>query len=180
MLRTGSCADKYDELALELGRGAISRATRSGEGLANLPTGRRTLRDRRGSDGPGVCGENLHGGLQTAGVQGQRKTRMPGWTDRILVAPRQLQGKIQASDGRAITSQFDVRHSPVQAIFTLQTKKLRAAAVHAAPSNVRVRKADGSPSPAEARHLKVVAPSPFEVDADCPATAKKLTSRRWA
>jgi hypothetical protein len=186
MLKAGEMEtlhNKHDELALELGRGSIYMDyTEPEKDWANFypsykkdPT--RTVEDP--TDPEYVEKTYTVDYKQQMYKGGKKKTRMPGWTDRILIrSQRDTKGKIETSDYRAITSQFLTSdHSPVQAILTLKAKKLPEAPpcmykmrLH----NVRIHKSDGTASTATAQHLKVVAPTPFEVDADRPATAKKL------
>lgn len=186
MLQDGqleSLHDKYDELALELGRGSIYMGyTEPEKDWANFyPSYKkdpeRTVEDA--TDPEYVQKTYMVDYKQQVYKGGKTKTRMPGWTDRILLRSQSdCVDKIQASDYRAITRQFLTSdHSPVQAVFTMKAKKipeLPPCMYKMRLHDVRIHNEDGSPSAALAQHLKVVAPAPFEADVDRPPTAKKV------
>jgi endonuclease/exonuclease/phosphatase family metal-dependent hydrolase len=187
MLQSGQLQplhDKHDELALELGRGSIYMGyTEAEKDWANFYPSYKKNPDRPAEDAsdPDFVGKTyMVDYKQQLYKGGKRKTRMPSWTDRILVRSQSdCAGKIQAGDYRAITSQFLTSdHSPVQAILTLKAKKIPEmppCMYKMRLHNVRIHNANGSAASAPAaQHLKVVAPTPFEVDADRPATAKKV------
>eukprot|EP01048_Picozoa_sp_COSAG05_P013920 COSAG05_NODE_1530_length_4621_cov_3.869084_2_plen_480_part_00 len=109
---------------------------------------------------------------------GRTKTRCPAWCDRILFhSHRDRAENISMSDYRATTDCFYTSdHSPVSCVATLQVKNLPALPVSMYKLrlfNCKVLKADGQPCEQRAKHIKVVAPAPFEVT-DRPPLAKKL------
>lgn len=176
--------DKHDELALELGRGSIYMGYAEPEkDWANFYPSYKKQPDRPAedpSDPEFVQKTYMVDYKQQLYKGGKKKTRMPSWTDRILVRSQSdCAEKIQAAEYKAITSQFLTSdHSPVQAVLTLKAKKIPdmpPCMYKMRLHNVRVHSENGSAaSVPAAQHLKVVAPTPFEVDADRPATAKKV------
>jgi hypothetical protein len=109
---------------------------------------------------------------------GKQKVRIPGWTDRVLVKSQSdRKSSVACSDYRSITDHFLTSdHSPVQAVVALQVKKLPDLPVSMYKlrlHNCVVVKADNSPFSSAPKHLKIVAPAPFELK-DRPPIAKKL------
>ena len=109
---------------------------------------------------------------------GRTKVRCPAWCDRILIhSHRDCAENISVSNYMSTTDNFFTSdHSPVHCVATLQAKQLPDLPVSMYKMRMfdcKVQKADGSPVGQAAKHIKVVAPAPFEVT-DRPPIAKKL------
>ena len=186
MLKEGRLAplhDKHDELALELGRGIIYKDFKEPEkDFDNFYPSYKKDKHREvedTSDPDWVEKTYLVDYKQQWYKGGRQKLRMPGWTDRILIRSQEdCRSRIATSNYSAVTNQFLTSdHSPVQAVVTLAVKRLPPCPVcmyKVRVHNVQVLTLAGKPSAAKAKHIKVLAPAPFEVDSDRPPAAKKL------
>eukprot|EP01043_Picozoa_sp_COSAG02_P063005 COSAG02_NODE_8824_length_2430_cov_1.687822_3_plen_286_part_00 len=185
MIKGGDCGDlfeQYDELRMEMAKGVCFHGyVEPPLDYANFAPSYKKYKEREGenhSDPDWVEKTYLVDYKQQWYKGGKNKVRIPAWCDRVLVhSLPDCRDNVSFSDYRSIIDHFLTSdHSPVQAIVTLQAKRLPTVATSMYKMrayNCRVIKEDGSPFSQAPRHVKCIAPAPFEVT-DRPPVAKKL------